>query len=315
MQIDDIRAFERIAACGTLSEVSRRYGNAKSSLSHQLRRLETELGTTLFERKGSQLVLTEAGETFLEHARDIARACERAEDAARSQRGGAVKLRIGTTDELGTNLMAPMCLSYMRRNRDISLDLLVLNKVDLFHRDAELDCILFAGPPPEEEAKNMIQRRIARYVSRMYAAPDHLAAYGTPHTLDDLRHHPLIENRGAGGSPVWSISNDRERAVIRPEGPVASNDNWVAKLSAIQAVGVGFFPDWFTVDEVRAGLLVPVMPEWHSDVVSISVLYHTHRFSNPHIRALADFLAGRFQGFYHFPYRENDLELFGIQPS
>jgi DNA-binding transcriptional LysR family regulator len=316
MQLDDIRAFERIATSGSLSDAARRYNMPKSSLSHGLRRLEAELGAALFERKGSRLVLTAEGSAFLAHAQDVARACERAEDAVRMQRlGSMVKLRVGTTDELGTNLMAPMCLHYLRRNEDVSFDLAILNKVDLFHRDADLDCIIFAGPPPEDEAKNLIHRRIARYVSCLYASPDHLRDHGVPNTVEELRSHALIENRAAGSSGAWSIANELERVIIHPGGRLSSNDNWLAKLSVIQGMGIGFFPEWFTIEEVRAGILAPVLPEWRSDPVSVGIYYHAHRFSNPQIRAFVTFLAAEFHGFYRFPYREGDFDKGGIKLS
>lgn len=315
MQLDDIRAFERIAAGGSISDVARRHGIPKSSLSHGLRRLEVELGSALFERRGSRLILTDEGHAFLGHAQDVVRACERAEDAVRTKRlSSTVKLRVGTTDELGTNLMAPMCLQYLRRNDDVAFDLAVLNKVDLFHRDAGLDCIIFAGPPPEEEAKNLIHRRIARYISRLYASPDYLLNNGNPATIDELRRHPLIENRAAGRMGAWSIANERERVVIHPNGRTSTNDNWLAKLSAIQGMGIGFFPEWFTVEEVRAGILAPVLPEWRSDAISVGIYYHAHRFSNPRIKALVTFLATEFQGFYRFPYRDEDFDTEGITP-
>ncbi|MDK4716009.1 LysR family transcriptional regulator [Rhizobium sp. CNPSo 4039] len=314
MQLDDIRAFERIAASGSLSDAARKHGIPKSSLSHGLRRLEVELGAALFERRGSRLILTEEGHGFLSHARDVVRACERAEDAVRTKRlGSTLKLRVGTTDELGTNLMAPMCLQYLRRNDEVSFDLAVLNKVDLFHRDAGLDCIIFAGPPPEDEAKNLIHRRIARYVSCLYASPDYISQNGIPANIDELRHHPLIENRAAGGTGAWSIASEHERVIIHPNGRTSTNDNWLAKLSVIQGMGIGFFPEWFTIEEVRAGILAPVLPEWSSDAVSVGIYYHAHRFSNPQIKAFVTFLATQFHGFYRFPYREEDFDMGGIK--
>jgi DNA-binding transcriptional LysR family regulator len=313
MRLEDIRAFERIATFGSLAETVRRHGVPKSSLSHQLMRLESELGSRLFERNGNRLLLTTEGHAFLSHARDVVRACERAEDAVKKQHvGNLAKIRIGTTDELGTNLMAPMCLRYSRQTPDISLDLVVLNKIDLFHRNTDLDCIISAGAAPEEDAKNLIHRRIARYASAIYAAPDYLKLNGTPRTPAELRTHALIENRGAGSSGVWVLSNDRERIVLHPTGRISSNDNWLSKLATVQGMGIGFFPEWFAIEEVRSDLLVPVMPEWRSDPTSVGIYYHSHRFSNPHIRALVTFLATKFPGFYRFPYREDDFDTGGI---
>ena len=99
MQLTDVQAFFRIQQAGSLSEAARRWGTAKATLSHQLRRLESDLGNVLFDRTGGQLTLTLAGVTFLPLAEDVVHALARAEDAMLGQAAAqSVRLRIGTVD-------------------------------------------------------------------------------------------------------------------------------------------------------------------------------------------------------------------------
>jgi DNA-binding transcriptional LysR family regulator len=63
------RAFLATAEVGSLSAAAREVGLTQPTLSRQVAALEAELGVTLFERVGKKLVLTETGESLLEHVR------------------------------------------------------------------------------------------------------------------------------------------------------------------------------------------------------------------------------------------------------
>lgn len=308
MNLEDIRAVERLISCGSLSEASRRYSIPKATLSHRLRRLEDELGTTLFDRNGPQLLLTSAGRAFAAHADKIARACEQAADAMIAQRDQEfVHLRVGTTDDLGTNFLAPMALRYLRRTPSISIELVLLSNAEIFSRNAALDCIIFAGDPPVGEAGNLLSKKVMTYSSVLCAAPEYLERFGVPESPEALKDHALVIDTSKLRPPPWLLSNGARRITVHPSGRVSSNDFWMMKLSVIQGHGIGFFPTWFVADEFSKGILSPVLPKWSSDEARISVLYHSHRFSNPHIRDLITFFVDDFRGFFSFPYREQDV--------
>jgi len=308
MQIDDIHAFFRIHSAGSLSEVARRTGIPKATLSHQVRRLEGQLGTQLFDRSGNRLTLTHAGSTFLPFAEDLVRALARAEDAvARQAAAQSVRLRVGTVDGLGTNLMGPLSLAFMEQYPGIQLDLLIYDAVDLFQRDAGLDCILFADVPPPEDAKDMIAVRLGHSVSRLYAAPGYLERNGTPTLVTDLKDHQLIDRRLGATPPRWSLSDGNRRVELLPDGSISTNDQWIAKVAVVQGYGIGCFPEFFVAGEVAAGALVSLLPDWETDRTPISILYPSHRFGNPHLKALVRFIWSHFEGFFYFPYRRTDV--------
>lgn len=311
MQIDDIHAFFRIQSAGSLSEAARRTGIPKATLSHQVRRLEGQLGTPLFDRSGSRLTLTEAGATFLPLAEDVIRALTRAEDAVVGQAAAqSVRLRIGTLDSLGTNLMGPLSLAFMKQHPGIRLDLLIYEPVDLFQRDAGLDCILFAGVPPPDDARDLIAVRFGHSVSRLYAAPDYLEHNGTPTLVTDLKDHQLIDRRSGATAPKWSLSDGNRRVELTPDGSISTNDQWIAKVAVVQGYGIGCFPEFFAAGEVAAGALVPLLPDWETDRTPLSILYPSHRFGNPHLKALVRFIRSNFEGFFYFPYRRTDVARF-----
>jgi DNA-binding transcriptional LysR family regulator len=76
-----LRALVAVAEAGGFTRAAERLHLTQSAVSHQIRRLEEQVGTPLFIRTTRKLALTEDGEEFLRHARQILQA-----HAALSQR-------------------------------------------------------------------------------------------------------------------------------------------------------------------------------------------------------------------------------------
>jgi LysR family cyn operon transcriptional activator len=68
MELRHLRYFVALAECLSFTRAAERVHVTQSTLSHQIRQLEEELGHPLFDRIGKRVLLTEAGETFLGYA-------------------------------------------------------------------------------------------------------------------------------------------------------------------------------------------------------------------------------------------------------
>ena len=65
MELRHLRYFVALAECLSFTRAAERVHVTQSTLSHQIRQLEDELGQPLFDRIGKKVVTTEAGELFL----------------------------------------------------------------------------------------------------------------------------------------------------------------------------------------------------------------------------------------------------------
>lgn len=79
MEINQIKQFRVIAQTESISKAAELLYIAQPSLSQTLKRLETELGTPLFERRGRRIVLNGAGKIFLKYCDDILSSLDSAE--------------------------------------------------------------------------------------------------------------------------------------------------------------------------------------------------------------------------------------------
>ena len=95
MDIKQLRAFLAIADTGSITRASETLHLVQPALSRQLRMLEDELGTPLFERTPRGMELTDAGARLVERARRALREIDGARTEIRAANPGAVR---GTVD-------------------------------------------------------------------------------------------------------------------------------------------------------------------------------------------------------------------------
>ena len=100
MELRQLRYFVGISEAGSLLKAAARLHIAQPALGQQMAALEQELGTKLFDRSSRGMTLTEAGKTFLEHARLVLADVERARSAVRESAAvpsGDVAIGLPTT--------------------------------------------------------------------------------------------------------------------------------------------------------------------------------------------------------------------------
>src|SRR5580704_11601472 len=97
LEVRHLRLVAAVAAVGSLTRAGHQLHLTQSALSHQLRNIESRLGTPLFLRIGKRLVPTPAGERLLASATDVLGRLDQAEQEIREMgRDGAGTLRITT---------------------------------------------------------------------------------------------------------------------------------------------------------------------------------------------------------------------------
>ena len=87
MEIRHLQHFTAVAADLNFSRAAQRIHVVQSALSASVAKLEKELGVALFDRTKRQIALTAAGEAFLEHAREVIHAAQRAQSCVDDYRG------------------------------------------------------------------------------------------------------------------------------------------------------------------------------------------------------------------------------------
>ncbi len=111
MELRHVRYFDAVAETLNFTRAAERLHVTQSTLSHQIRQMEDELGTLLFDRSGKKVRMTEAGEILRSY---MTPALEQIDRGVQALRGDAETLtgsiRLGTTPSFNTR-MVPLCVS------------------------------------------------------------------------------------------------------------------------------------------------------------------------------------------------------------
>lgn len=112
MELRHLRYFKALADCLNFTRAAERVHVTQSTLSHQIRQLEDELGVALFERTGKRVMLTAAGEMFLEYSMEALGAIDRGITAINVVAREVVsELRAGVT-QTSNRVLVPQCLPH-----------------------------------------------------------------------------------------------------------------------------------------------------------------------------------------------------------
>ncbi|TNC20220.1 LysR family transcriptional regulator [Amycolatopsis alkalitolerans] len=150
MELHQLRYVLAVAEAGSFTRAAEKLYLAQPSLSVQIRKLEKELGVALFERLGRKVVLTTAGEAFLEHARPALFHLERAREEAVAVRNlHRGRLALGTLPSVGASLLPGVLAGYRGAHPEIELRLIehtVSGEFERMVQVGELDLAIIRAP-------------------------------------------------------------------------------------------------------------------------------------------------------------------------
>ena len=126
MEIRQVQSFGHGARLGSFARAAETMGYSQSAITVQIRLLEEELGTKLFDRMGKKVSLTPQGKRFLEHANRILYEMNRTIMAMNEDRELENPLHIGTIESLCTakfpRILSQFHTLYPKVNIQITLD-------------------------------------------------------------------------------------------------------------------------------------------------------------------------------------------------
>ncbi len=127
MELRHLRYVVALQDCMSFRRAAEQVHVTKSTLSHQIGQLESELGTLLFERVGKRLLVTEAGDLFIPIARPALQEMDSGVRAlAANPHGVNGHLRVGTTNTFNLGLV-PDCVSALfERHPNVHVDVVEL---------------------------------------------------------------------------------------------------------------------------------------------------------------------------------------------
>ena len=254
-----LRYFVEIAESGSFSAAAERLFIAQSALSRQVRELEQQLDTALFERTARQPRLTAAGLAFLPRARHLLQDLDKASTLAREVGQGlrgSLRLSHSSTVPLTGTLLQRLG-GYLRENTGVSMEIAQLSSEGQLEElaDGRLDIGLLRLPVLRQHEGLCVEALFEEPLLLAVADTHPLATHDSVR-LQDLREEPFISipHRQRGG---------------------------LSYLSAELCMSAGFFPRPARVVSrkttqlqlIQAGFGVALLPRCMQDIAPTSVRF------------------------------------------
>lgn len=199
-----LRYFVEIASSGSFSAAAERLYIAQSALSRQIKELEQQLDTPLFERTARQPRLTAAGAAFLPRARTLLQELEKAGDLARAigqGQTGSLRLSHSSTVPLTGTLLQRLS-TWLHDNTGVSMEIAQLSSEGQLQElaDGRLDIGLLRLPVLRQHEGLCVEALFEEPLLLAVADSHALATWDSVH-LADLREEAFISipHRQRGG--------------------------------------------------------------------------------------------------------------------
>jgi DNA-binding transcriptional LysR family regulator len=287
--LNDLQFFAAVVDHGGFAPAGRALGVQKSKLSRRILLLEERLGVRLLNRSSRRFSVTEIGREFYERCRAVlveAEAAEQIVAEVRAEPRGVVRVSCPTA--LLSFQFGELVSRFMKENPAVEVHLESTNRrVDVIAEGFDL-AIRVRFPPLEPT--ELVMRRLDESTQCLVAAPSLVAAgIASP---ADLRNLPSLDLGPAHRDHSWQLHHADGQVATIPHVPrLVTDDMSVLRDAAIAGVGAVQLPTIFIWNDVRAGRLVHVVPDWRPRAGIVHAVFPSRRGLLPSVRALVEFLA------------------------
>ncbi|QNP49044.1 LysR family transcriptional regulator [Diaphorobacter aerolatus] len=261
-----VEAFVAAVETGNFALAGERLQLTRSAIAKSVARLETRLGTRLFQRTTRSQSLTEDGQTYYEHCRRALRELDSADLAVEAgRRAPRGKLRVTMPVLVGRELVAPVLMELALAHPDLVIDVVFSDGVvDLV--EERIDLAIRSGPLPSSAV--LAARSLGAQWMGVYASPEYLARAGCPTSMESLMAEPLrhryVGYARASGPHPWQFHDELGRTLVfsAPANvSFTSNSLEANAIAARQGMGLARLPAWLVASELAEGKLVRVFDE------------------------------------------------------
>lgn len=279
-----------VAGAGSISAASRKLRTPLATISRKVSELEKHLNAQLLMRSTRNVVLTEAGRSFVAASRRILADLDDAErDAASATKVLKGELVLAAPIALGRVYLLPIVTDFLKENPNIDVRMMLADRrVNMI--DDHIDIGLRVG---ELNDFSLVAKKVGIVRRVVCAGPSYLERRGTPKSPEDLKNHDCItfENTLSSQSWVFKIGKTEKSFPIHSRLVVSTAE--AATDAAVSGLGLTRMLDYQIDLQRRNGSLKLVMESFRSPPKPVHLIYEAGRHLPLKIRTFLDFAAPR----------------------
>ena len=249
--LNGLRAFEAAARSLSFTQAAAELNVTQTAISHQIRRLEEQLGLKLFIRQNRSLVLTREAQEYLPSIRsafdDLRRATERLRRSGLNER-----LTVSTTASLATKWLVSRVAAFQDANPGLEVRITTSTRLVDFRRD-EVDMAVRYGRghwPGLRADWLMAERVFPVCAPRLLHGPEPLR-----HPEDLARHTLLHATVSRDDWRLWLTAAGLPFSIAARRG-LTFDEAFLAIQAAVEGLGVALGRLHLVEADIAAGRLV-----------------------------------------------------------
>lgn len=295
-RLTSMTVFSRVAATRSFSAAARELGISQATASKHVQMLESWLGARLLNRTTRRVSLTEIGETFHAQCIRILEDLEAASHVGRLDARLRGTLRFTAPVSIGSTLLGPLLVAFMQQNPNLALNVTLVDRpVDVIEEGYDLAFQVVDGHATHAEVPGMVLQQVMPLPYTVCAAPSYLAQAGTPAIPADLAHHVCLTDNHHPGN-IWHFSGVEGEIEVPVPGRLKCDNGLMRREAARAGAGVLLAPAILLADDIAAGRLVPLLPDYRAQVSTLFAICPASRVALPKLRSLVGFLTARLAG-------------------
>ena len=269
-QLRQMAIFARTIDHGSFRAAAKAMKLSPSVVSQQVSDLEKRLGTALIYRSTRNLSLTRDGERLLSSARAMIDAAETGLQSVSDQtREPSGELRITMPAVLARSKLVEQIADFSLANRNVQLSIdfsdtrksLIGEGFDLAIRMGWL------------KDSALVARKLSSVHRRLVAAKSYLASRPRPVSPGDLSDWDWLELSQVRTRKTRFQKAGHKTMTLKPVSRISVNDAHALYHLTRAGTGLAFVPDFLVEDDVSAGVMEYVLPDWHVEDIGIYAVW------------------------------------------
>ncbi len=289
MDLRSLHSFIQVAELNSFTKAADKLGYSQPTISLQIKQLEKELNTQLFERIGHTVTLTDSGREILAYAQHICHLSEEMiMDACKLKEPLGV-VRLAMADSLTSPLIMRQFQKFRKSYPHISLHIATSGTDEMFrlldHNEVDIVCTLDSH---NYSLNYVIAHEEKVGVHFVCAASNPLAVSHQISVTELLKQPFILTEKGMSYRRLLDEQLARYSLEIPPVLELGRAD-LICELVAEDA-GLSFLPDFITKPAVDAGRIVKLeVPEIQTELWK-QLLYHKDKWMSLQLSAVLKYL-------------------------
>ena len=291
--LEEFYYFAQVVEHGGYAKAARALGIPKSRLSRHVSALESKLNVRLLQRSTRRFAVTEVGHDVYRHAMAMlaeADAALQVVEFARAEPRGIV--RVSCPVAMAQSMLAGILPDFLSEYPAVRLQMHVSNRrVDVLNEGFDVALRVRTRPSGED---GLVMRTFGESCELLVASPGYLDQVSRPDEPARLGELATLSFDSEAERQTWEMRGPGDRVARIEIAPrVICHDFAVLRAGVLAGLGVARLPESVVRDDVAAGRLERVLPQWSTPQGIVHLVFPTRRGLLPAVRAFIDFLAAR----------------------